>query len=151
MWINGREFCTVKHTRNPKRRFPWLLLWVGVRMPFVILSRLWSSAAVSVIGWLKSTLILRLLMLLEAWIVRACSRITTWEFPNAVQTFTVGCVRSGNENWSNWCVKVAELGTNLMIHDGIIFSYKLPTKTYYYPPVNEENQMLCSWVWRITG
>jgi hypothetical protein len=99
------------HTRNPKRRFPRLLLWVGVRMPFVILSRLWSSAAVSVIGWLKSTLILRLLMLLVAWTVLACSRITTWEFPNAVQTFTMGCVRSGEERkLSNWCERLPNLG-----------------------------------------
>jgi hypothetical protein len=104
------------HTRNLKQQFPRLLLWVGVRMPFVILSRLWSSTAVSVIGWLKSTLILSLLMLLVAWTVLACSRITTWEFPNAVQTFAVG-------------LKVTDLGTNLMSPNGIIFTIELPTKT----------------------
>ena len=99
-------------------------------MPFVILSRLWSSAAVSVIGWLKSTLILRLLMLLVAWTVLSCSRITTWEFPNAVQTFTVGCVRSGEEKKIEQLMcKVTQLGTNLMSPNSIILTIKIPTKT----------------------
>ena len=51
--------------------------------------------------------------------------------------------------------KVTELGTNLMSDNSMILTVKLPTKTYY-PPVNGENQMLCSyrwtgWVWGITG